>query len=334
MTVTTLGDMARQHVLSQNLRRLKSDVTQFTQELSTGQRRDLARIAQGNMQHLANLDRVLAQSDARLGVLSILTVRLDAQQGAITAAQETVQQVADMLLRPELFGTDDRLSPIAKQVGQSFGAVVDFLNAQAGGRGLFSGQDTDKPALADGATMLADLALQIPAGADPSAINQIVGAWFAPGGGFEASGYLGGASESAFHDLGDGGTLRLGLTASHPAIRDTLATLAKGALMDAGLADVSAQTRRQVLTAAGVAARTNAPQLLLLNEDIGIAQARVEQAHTRQLAAQTAASIARTTLVGADPYDTATRLQDSIARVDQLFALTARLSRLSLSAYL
>lgn len=204
MISTTFGDMARQQGLSKNLRLAKSDISHLKQELATGQVRDKARLVQGNMIRLASLDRMIADTDARLGALSVLTVRLDTQQVAMIAVQDQVQLVADLLLRPELFSTDDRLSPVAAQVGQAFGAVIGFLNTQAGGRSLFAGQTTDQPALSDPSRMLADLALLIPSGAQKHVIDQIVDDWFAPSGGFEASGYLGGASDTTAHDLGGG----------------------------------------------------------------------------------------------------------------------------------
>ena len=334
MITTTFGDTARQHVLTHNIQRLKTEMSALTQEMASGAARDPARIVQGNMQHLASIERDIAQSGARLGVLSLVATRLDAQQSALGTAQEDVQKIADTLLRPELFATDDRLTPMAKMVAQGFSTVVGVLNAQAGGRSLFAGQAVDRPALASAQSMLAELSSLIPVGADKPLIDQIVGDWFAPGGGFDATGYLGGAPDPVLHDLGNGTGLRIAVTAADEPMRQTLVTLAKGALMADDMTDLSAQTRRSILTAVGADSRKNATSLLLVIEDVGIAQARTEQATSRQQAVQVAANMARTDLLGADPSETATKLQDTISRVDQMFALTARLSRLSLSAYL
>jgi flagellar hook-associated protein 3 FlgL len=334
MIATRFGDMARQHMLSQNMRRLKTDMTALTQEMSSGQVRDPARTVGGEMMRLASLDRLIGESTARLGVLSVVTTRLDAQHLAIQTAEEQVLQVADLALRQDLFGTDDRLSPIADHIGQAFAAVVGVLNTQAGGRSLFAGVAADRPALASAQTMLTDLAALIPAGADGLMVAQIVDDWFAVGGGFDSSGYLGGSPDTALQDLGDGQRLGLGVTAADASVRASLAALAKGALMAEHLTNVTTQTRRSVLNAVASDSRTSAAGLRLVIEDIGIAQARAEQATVRQQSAQVAANMARTTLIGADPYDTATALQDTIARTEQLFAITARLSRLSLSAYL
>lgn len=334
MTVTSFGDMARHHVLNHNLQRLKADMTRLTRDMSTGQVSDPARQLQGHLMPLASLDLAIGQADARMGVTSVLSVRLNAQHAALDATHEHVQNTADMLLRPDLMMTDDRLSPIAKQVGQNFADIVGLLNTQAGGRSLFAGQAVDHPALADARSILDMLASLIPTGADQVVIDQVVGDWFATGGGFEANGYVGGAADGTPIDLGDGISVQFGVTAADPNIRGALAAMAKSALMDADLTDVSAQTRRQVLSAAAVETRSGAALLREVIEKTGISQARVDDAATRQQASKAAATMARNLLIGADPYDTATALQESIARVDQMFAITARLSRLSLSAYL
>ncbi len=334
MIGTTFGDRARHHMLTQNTQRLKNDMTRLTQEMATGQTSDPARKLSGNTVPLANLDRVLGQVDARLSAISLVTLRLDGQQAAMQGVQARVQDVADTLLRPELFANDDRLSPIAKQVGQVFSDVVGLLNTQAGGRSLFAGQGVDRPALSDPQIILDTLAALIPSGADRPMIDQIVGDWFAPGGGFDTIGYLGADAENTPIDLGDGLSLQMGLTAAAPEIRGTLAALAKAALMDGGLTTITADTRRQVLSAAAIDTRSSSANLRDVIEQIGISQARVDEATTRQQTAKVAASMAKNLLIAVDPYETATALQDSIARVDQMFAITARLSRLSLSAYL
>lgn len=334
MISTTLGDTARQQMLSHNMRRLKAEIASLTQEMSTGQVRDIGHKVQGDTVRVASLDKVIAESKARLQAFSVLTTRLDAQHAAVTVVHDHVQQVTDLLLRPDVFGTDDRLSAIAGQISEVFGAVVGLLNTQAGGQSLFAGDATDRPALADAQVMLADLAALVPAGADASVVNQIVADWFAPGGGFDLAGYLGGEANLVGHDLGDGSRLRFDLTATDPSIRKTLVGLAKGALMSASLTSVNPETRRSILASLGTENIAHAADLRLVIETIGISQARMDQAMTRQQAAQVAATMARTNLIAADPYETATALQDSIARMEQIFTITARLSRMSLSAYL
>ena len=57
-------------------------------------------------------------------------------------------------------------------------------------------------------------------------------------------------------------------------------------------------------------------------------------ASARNGAETSALEIARTDILAIDPYRTATELQSTETRLETLYTLTARLSRLSLSEYL
>jgi flagellar hook-associated protein 3 FlgL len=67
---------------------------------------------------------------------------------------------------------------------------------------------------------------------------------------------------------------------------------------------------------------------------IGTAQERIANATTRNSAEATALQIARIGIVSADPYEAATALTEAESQLDTLYAVTARLSRLSLANYL
>ena len=63
-------------------------------------------------------------------------------------------------------------------------------------------------------------------------------------------------------------------------------------------------------------------------------QAQIDAAATRNTAEASALNIARAGIVTADPYDAATRLEDLQTRLQSLYLITSRLSRLSLTEYL
>ena len=63
-------------------------------------------------------------------------------------------------------------------------------------------------------------------------------------------------------------------------------------------------------------------------------EARVEDAAARLSARGTALEIARNDMSAADPYETATKLQNVQLQLETHYTLTARLSRLSLTEYL
>jgi flagellar hook-associated protein 3 FlgL len=334
MTVTTFGDAARQSMLSRNTTRLKGDIARLTQELSTGLVSDPARKLQGQIGTLARLEGVISLAQATRPAALHINLQLEAQYTALDSVETLLTAATQTVLRPELMATDDRLPAVAGQMGQALEQVVGLLNTQVSGRSLFAGAATDRPALAPAQQILTQLAAMVPTGASAADIDQIVADWFGAGGGFEQGNYLGAPPVAAPIELEPGLVLQPAPTAMDAPIRAVLAGLAKGALMENSLVALTPQTQRDVLTGLGDTFRANAEALRGVMEQTGHAQARTDTALARLQATQTSAEIARANLIGADPYDTATALQDSIGRLEQLFALTARLSRMSLSNYL
>jgi flagellar hook-associated protein 3 FlgL len=334
MTVTTFGDAARQSILSRNTTRLKGDIARLTQEMSTGLVSDPARHLQGQITTLARLEGAIIRAEAARPAAMQINVQLEGQYAALESVESLIMSASETALRPELLMTDDRLPPVAAQMGQALEHVVGLLNTQAGGRSLFAGVATDQAALAPARQMLTQIAALVPNGASPADIDQIVADWFGPGGGFEQGSYLGGPSVASSIELDNGLILAAAPTATDAPIRAVLAGLAKGALMENSMVALPPQSQRAVLMGLGDTLRSSAEGLRGVMEKTGQAQARTESALSRLQAAQVSAEIARTNLIGADPYESATALQDSIGRLEQIFALTARLSRMSLSNYL
>ena len=67
---------------------------------------------------------------------------------------------------------------------------------------------------------------------------------------------------------------------------------------------------------------------------IGLQEAATTQTQAQNTAENTSLSLIRSTLISADPYETATALQETEASIQNLYTLTARLSRLKLTDYL
>ena len=67
---------------------------------------------------------------------------------------------------------------------------------------------------------------------------------------------------------------------------------------------------------------------------VGVAEAAVSAARTRNSAERTSLETARLGMVAADPYDTSTALKAVQTQLETLYALTSRLSGMHLTDYL
>jgi flagellar hook-associated protein 3 FlgL len=134
--------------------------------------------------------------------------------------------------------------------------------------------------------------------------------------------------------VAQGEAVPLDATALDPGIRDTLKGLAMAAILDRGVLAGQAAERAKLAKTAGAALVTAADARSALAARIGTAEERIATAATRNAAEASALRIARIDMTSSDPYEAATALQEAEAKLDTLFAVTARLSRLSLANYL
>lgn len=323
-----------QHIASRlALSRVRSDVARLTQEMSSGLHSDPARNLQGDTRILSGLTQMVAVNSAAQIQVAQVQLRLGSQSEILESVSADIDGVANLLLRPEMIATDDRLAPTARQILQTFENVTSLLNTQIAGRSLFAGTAVDKPALNTTQDILTALAAQIPPRAQASEVVEITNAWFAPGGGFDA--FLPRPSEPEGRtDLGSGVFVTSGPQAGSAPLRKALAALAKGSVLAHRQQDLSAETQRQILAGLSDELRGVAGGVRLQTEMIGADLARSESVLTRLNAQKDFAQAALNDITLVDPYETASVLQDKIARLDQILAVTARLSRLSLSNYL
>lgn len=334
MKPLALGDMARSHSLRQNSNTVKRQMISLQHELISGQVNDKMRHTGGDAALLNSLQRSISVSKTNQTNTVAIGTFLNAQQEALNRVSDITKDKAAYLIRPELFSTDDRLSGAVDRTDAALRDITTLLNSSLGGKSIFAGRNSDRAALRDVDGMISSIVSTIPTGADYQTIDQIVSDWFAPGGTFELEGYLGGPEKAEVISLGDGYNLRLDLTASDTAIRTILAELTKGAVLKQGLLSDQPDQQRLLLSNIGANLFSAASALQLTQERLGIKQAYTEQARTEAEASHTSSQIALNELLAVDEYDVASRLQDAMARLDKIYLMTARLSRLSLSEYL
>ena len=74
--------------------------------------------------------------------------------------------------------------------------------------------------------------------------------------------------------------------------------------------------------------------VITVRGEVGVLENRLETARTRNSVETDTLAMARAEMVGADPFETATRLQMVQTQLDTFYTLTARLSQLNLTGYL
>lgn len=334
MIPSTYGDMSRHLALGRHSARLKADVSSLSKEITTGLVGDKARHLNGKLSFLAGIEQRIEFATARKSIAQNSANLLATQQSALAGISARSESVYLELLQTPPGENYAQLDRQINALDAAFVDAVKLLNTSFAGRSIFAGVAGDRPALAPAQDILQALAADLSPGLDGAGLSAEIDAWFAEGGGFDTAGYLGGDAVPEALNVGEGLEISFEITAQASPIRQTLAGLAKGAVLATGVFDGAPAEKLDALRAAASTLAASNTGLIDLAAQVGVQEERAARAVSAAEAEQTAMSIARTELVSADPYETATKLEQAMSQLELIYSLTARLSRLTLADYL
>lgn len=335
MALTSIGDMARHLVSLQQNGALKERLHRLSSELATGQVSDPVAHLAGRSDRIGELDRRIALSESAVKATRALGQRLDSTQQILDRIESMRADLsADLLAVPQQ-GLAVANATASMRAGQVFEASVSALNGRHGNEALFAGTATDQPALAPASTILDAVRLTVAGATDAADLQARLDTFFdSPTGGFATMAYLGDDGPAAVRRIEDGRLVELGPRADDPALRTVLKAAALAAVAGDPALTMSDAERSSALRAAGVALVSGADALTAARGRIGVVQEDVDSTVARQVASLTASTMMRNDLTAADPFETASALQQVETRLATQYAVTARLAGLSLAGYL
>lgn len=332
MTGPILGDMAQHLILRRQVAAARNDVATLSSDLAAGVATDLARHLDGQTTIVATIETRLSRLSAFDQTIARATMRADAMQTALQKVDATARSTATDLLQAA--GAGGAALDTAATVGRSaFTDAVNALNTRLGDRSLFGGTATDQDALLAPDALLASARAAIAPANAPADIAAALEDWLMAPGGFVASVYLGSPDVAQFSFL-EGSAVTLSVTAADPQLRGTFKGLILAALLSDGTFAGDRTAQAGIARIAGEALIRSGDDRVAALARLGTAQERLATAETRNSAEATALGIARSDLIAIDGYETASRLAEAQTRLETIYKLTARLSGLSLAAYL
>jgi flagellar hook-associated protein 3 FlgL len=220
------------------------------------------------------------------------------------------------------------------QARHGLDTILSALNGSVGGRSLFAGTATDSSPMGSTDTMVTALKAEVAGMTVGSDILTAIDDWFADGGGFKATMYTGSDDPLSPIKVGANEQVSLTLRADDATFRSVMRnTMVAILATDSDLA-LDPDTQNTLLHEAGEGMLNNDHALTGLRADLGYAEQRIEEASARNGAARNGLEIARNELLGADPFETASRLEEVQFQLESLYAVTVRTSRLTLLSFL
>ena len=328
-----VGDLAQALVLGRHSASLKNALQALSTEVATGLVVDRTQRLAGDYAALAGIEGSLTQLRAYHAVTTETGILASVMQTALTSMADHATALGSALLAAATGSSPTRIDTLGEEARQRLQSVMSALNAQVGGRNVFSGIATDRSAVTDSETMMTALDAAV-AGATSSAdVETAVAAWFADPLGFAATVYQGGTPLEPV-PISANETAQISVTARDLAIVTTLKGLAMAALLQRGVLVGSAGARSDLAKRAGESLASSAGARAELQARIGTTEAGIADAATRNSAERAALETARLGLLSVDPYDTVAKLQQTQTQLETLYAVTARLSRLNLVDFL
>lgn len=334
MSSVSLGDLAQSFMLKRRSVDLREEMSKLTDELSSGRVNDVRAVLAGNHNYLTGLERqleVLQGYSVANGEAAYLT-------GAMQASLDRVQSFSGDLGLDLLLASGGPIGVVAGNPSENariqLEGMINSLNDDIAGRSLFSGTATDRPPLESADVLIDQLRLAVTGQTTPEDILAAATAWFDDPLGFDALVYTGSDTSLAPFVLSDTEVVALDVRANDPALKNMLMHTALASLADDPALALSVPDQSELFGLTGIGLQSNQDQLTSLRSAIGFTEARIERISVRNQAEATSVEFARNTLLEADPFETATALENVQFRLQSLYSVTVRSSQLSLVNFL
>ena len=334
MKLTAIGDLARNMVTRTRSAEIRNQIDTLTYEMSSGRVQNLSGHLGGDYSQILGLDQSLARLDAFKIATSEARLFTDAMQLSLGKFNESISGISASLLS---FGTSNQTvthDQASVEARNALDTMMSALNTRAGGRSLFSGTATDVSPLPSSDTLLSALRTELTGLSTASDIRQAAEDWFNDPTGFEAVIYGGSNTALAPMQISENERINLPVTANNPEFRNALRDVAVAALASDQTLNLSPDVKTSLFRQLGVDLVNREAGIVKLRAQVGAAEARIEQAATRDAATRTSLEFSRNQLIAVDPADTATRLTAVQFQLESLYTVMVRNSNLSLVNYL
>ncbi|WP_298936452.1 flagellin [uncultured Ruegeria sp.] len=334
MNLIAMGDLARGLTLRSRATEIKTQIETLSYEMSSGKVQDVSGRLGGDYSQILDLDRNLARLDAFKIATSEAGLFTDVMQQSLTTFDTSVGEVSSSLLA---FGTAKHTvthEQASVQARNELDTMMSALNTRVGGRSLYSGVATDVSPLSSTDALLTALEAELTGLTTVTDIRAAAENWFNDPAGFDAVIYQGSDTPLAPMQVSENERISIPITATDPAFKAALRHTAVAALVSDDALDLGTDQRTILFTQLGVDLANAKDETVKLRAEVGAAEARVEEAATRNSAARTSLEYSRNQLIAADPYETAAKLQAVQFQLESLYSVTVRNANLSLVNFL
>lgn len=332
MSMHSLGDLAQSLVSRRQATVLKQQMTRLTSELSSGRTADVTRHLKASFGQLADIEHQIRIQQGYRTATAEAGVVTSAMQGALGTVHDQVEDLANAALLASSATAGTATGTVALRARGALDTILGALDTSVAGRALFAGTASHSKPFAGSGALLTEARAALGTATDVPGIRAALDGFFGSGGGFETLIYQGGSQDLAPYRLGAGESVQLSLRADDGIFREVL----KSAIM-AALADDPAlgpETQHALVGAAAQGLLFQGGQMTRIQADLGHAEERIERSSVRIASELTSLDLARGQMLGVDPFEVASELENVQFQLEALYTVTARAARLNLLNFL
>jgi flagellar hook-associated protein 3 FlgL len=330
MKIGALGDLAQSYAMQSRNTALKHEMQRLTAELTSGQVADMRKAAHGNVAYINDLERSLTKLDGYDLATREAIQFADGVQTALGRMSDLNVSFRNIMLSNTNPSFGQSPTSVLSEAKSTLEDMISTMNGSVGGRSLFAGTATDTRPLAPAEDLLAALGSAIAGAGSVDDMLAAADAWFDDPAGFGTMGYRGSDRSLAPMALSDDKTAQLDLRADNPTFRDALKGLAVLALADDPVIGLTVAQQSELFQKSVDTVIGTSEGFVDLQAKTGFAESRLDAQAARNSAERATLEMARSSLLAIDPFETATELEQVQFQIESLYAITSRMSQLSL----
>lgn len=334
MPLTSIGDLASSLMLRSRSNQIKQTIATLSEELATGRTHDVHARVGGNYSYIADLEAGILRMEAYAISATETGLRATGMQASLSRANDIATSLSSTFIAASpITGSQTGVHGPAIAQG-NLEELFNGFNSSVAGSYIFSGTETKSASLASSDQLLDELRTVLTGLTDVGDIFTAAENWFNDPAGFDATIYTGGQNTSTPIQIGDAEQVNLTLRADSPEIKAVIQEVAIAALVDDPSIGLDQASQAELLRLSGERLLSVSNDLTGVQADLGYTEARIEDSLARTSSSRTSLEYAKGSLIAADPYETAVRLEEAQFQLESLYAVTVRNSSLSLVNFL
>lgn len=335
MMWSSLGSMALPTQMQRHGVQLRTEMAKHSSELTTGR-------VQAPQRHLRGDLGALSAIEGRLARIAAYDLSIRQSASMLETAQSVLGRVATLgnaMSEQVLTATfaDSGGTSYANAAAAARSALDDMVSALSmtvAGRSVFSGAALDRAPLLPAEDIMAAARTHVAGLTQATDIQAALEDFFlAPGGVYETTIYQG-EGEAPRVVIDDNQRAPQLPNAMDPAIRSQLMATVMAAMVADDAVPLQSDQKYALAMATVMQLESNVRSVTEVRASIGFSQEILEQRQVRLSVERDSLVQSRHTLIGVDEFESASLLEETRHRLDMLYAITARVSRMSLLEYL